>query len=165
MSSFPGPGSFPGSHIAFGFHVFFLSITLICDSSSVFLFHDFDIVEHNWSFICVSLNLDLSDILAWFDWGMLFWLKDHWSHAMFFSVHLVRKYCTWYQHVLVPVMLVLTTFFKVLSARFLFCKVTIFPFVSNACLVGRHLEMMHIFGLSLYFWLPVLAPIDAVCLQ
>ena len=56
-------------------------------------------------------------------------------------------------------------FFKVLSARFLCCKVTIFPFVSNACLMGRHLEMMHIFGLSLYFCLPVLAPIDAVCLQ
>ena len=62
-------------------------------------------------------------------------------------------------------MLVLATFFKVVSARFLCCKVTVFPFVSIACLVGRHFDTMHVFGLSLYFCLPLLASVDDVCLQ
>ena len=55
--------------------------------------------------------------------------------------------------------------FKVLSARFLHCKVTIFPFVSNACLMGRHFEKMHIFCLSLFSCLPILASVDDICLQ
>lgn len=55
--------------------------------------------------------------------------------------------------------------FKVLSARFLHCKVPIFPSVNNACLMGRRFERMHIFCLSLFPCLSILASVDDVCLQ
>lgn len=55
--------------------------------------------------------------------------------------------------------------FKVLSARFRHCKVSVFPFVNSACLMGRRFERVHIFCLSLFPCLSILASVDDVCLQ
>lgn len=55
--------------------------------------------------------------------------------------------------------------FKALSARFLYCKVTNFPFGINACLNGETLrdDANNLF--VIIFCLSILASIDDVCFQ
>lgn len=52
---------------------------------------------------------------------------------------------------------------KLVSAKFLYHKVIIFPFVINKYLVGRYLETKYISCVSLYFCSVVLASFDDSC--
>lgn len=127
---FLGPGSNPGSHITF-------------------------------SCIISSVSVNLSSVLVFLSWFWYFWrITEHFFFTEYPSVWICLISCQmagyiflagipqkWYIFLMISICPITRDanfghLFKVLSARFLHCKITIFPFVTGKYFGGGYIATM-----------------------
>lgn len=121
---FQDPNS--GSHIEFSCQirlVFFYLWPFVC----FFPFMTLTLLHNTGHLFCrMTLNLYLSGVYSWLDWG--YELKRGYHRRVLLSTSFRDGGETWCQYVLLGMLTLITWLIKVVSARFLHCKVTIFLF-------------------------------------
>lgn len=122
------------SHVVFGWHTFRVSPGLEQFLGLSLSFTTLTFLENTGQSFCkMSFNLGWSNVSSWLDSGYAFFGKTLTEMILWFS----QSTCEDTRRGFVPSVVNFEHLIKEVSARFLHCNVTIFPFLINTDLVGR----------------------------